>query len=136
MTINDFVTTLSNIGSAIAYIVAIGSLLASVTPPPLDKEDPDNSRKGRLRKTKFYRIYYKTVSFCAANIGWAKNLASPRVVGILGDVIRGAVSHDALFNLANEAEQISNEAKEKGQVSPPAESLKAIATPPKPDEKQ
>lgn len=135
MNINDFVSILSDVGSTVAYIVAIGSLLASVSPPPLDKDDSDNSRKGKFRKTKFYRIYHKVVTFCAANIGWAKNLASPRTIGVLGDIVRGAVSRDALFNLANEAEQISNEAKEKGTVSPTAETVKAIVTPPPSDHK-
>lgn len=87
----------------LVWIISIGSLLATQAPPPLPKDSPDNSLKGKIRKSIWYVAYLKIISFCAANVGWARTLANPKMRSVFMHVALSLVSTTALEALAKDA---------------------------------
>lgn len=113
MSLNTLATDISEITAHVAMligqIIAIGSLLAAISPPALSKDDQTPGRIAKIRRSLLYRIYRKTISFCAANVGWARSISSPRTLHILRDVFLGFVSSKALAELIAEAEEVASE---------------------------
>lgn len=114
MTFDDISDILQHGTSIVVYVIAIGSLLSALTPPPLKKDEQASSIGGKIRKTKIYNFWYRIVSFCAANIGWAKNISSPKVMTVVTEILKGVSNKQAVNDLANVAEE---EVKKKESIN-------------------